>query len=49
MPTRRGPPIPEQPAEHLRGFADHVQVFMQPLSMAAIGAFAPVPEILDRG
>jgi alkanesulfonate monooxygenase SsuD/methylene tetrahydromethanopterin reductase-like flavin-dependent oxidoreductase (luciferase family) len=43
---------PPQLAEHLRSFAaagvDHVQIFMQPLTVAAIDAFAPVLEILDR-
>ena len=44
---------PEQLAELLRGFArsgvGHVQIFMAPLTKAAIDAFAPVLEILDRG
>ncbi|HSI01940.1 MAG TPA: LLM class flavin-dependent oxidoreductase [Reyranella sp.] len=44
---------PDEIAEILRGYAragvDHLQVWLEPFNMAAIDAFAPVLERLDRG
>lgn len=44
---------PDELAEMLRGYAragvDHIQVWLEPYSMAAIDAFATVLERLDRG
>jgi alkanesulfonate monooxygenase SsuD/methylene tetrahydromethanopterin reductase-like flavin-dependent oxidoreductase (luciferase family) len=44
---------PEKVAEVLRAYAtegfDHVQLWIEPLTLAGIAAFAPVLELLDRG
>lgn len=44
---------PEQLAEHLREFAragiSHVQLWLEPNTMAGIDAFLPVLELLKRG
>jgi hypothetical protein len=44
---------PEELAERLRAFAhagiSHVQLWLEPNTMANIDAFLPVPERLDRG
>jgi alkanesulfonate monooxygenase SsuD/methylene tetrahydromethanopterin reductase-like flavin-dependent oxidoreductase (luciferase family) len=44
---------PQQVADVLRSFAehgiDHVQLYLDPQSIAGIDAFAPVLELLDRG
>src|SRR5690606_36019067 len=44
---------PEEIAETLRGFAaegiSHIQVWLEPNTLAGIESFAPVLELLDRG
>jgi alkanesulfonate monooxygenase SsuD/methylene tetrahydromethanopterin reductase-like flavin-dependent oxidoreductase (luciferase family) len=44
---------PEELAAHIRGFAEarveHMMVWIDPVSIAGIEAFAPVLELLDRG
>ncbi len=55
-PLRTGPPAtgsPEELAELLRGYAregiTHVQVWLDPSTVAGVEAFAPVLDLLDRG
>jgi alkanesulfonate monooxygenase SsuD/methylene tetrahydromethanopterin reductase-like flavin-dependent oxidoreductase (luciferase family) len=54
--STRTPPVtgtPEEMADLLRAFAregvSHVQLWLEPNTMAAIDAFVPVLELLDRG
>ena len=52
---RLGPPLsgsPEELAQHLRGYAaegiTHLQIWIAPLTLDGIAAFAPVLELLDH-